>query len=98
MLEALGITHVVSVGETLISCQHDCDPMYGKIGANALVNAYQDGRIEVYVAYLHGADKVDWISLLSGMTGMIPCDLPSLMLVTGSKKLGWMVARFWSTV
>jgi len=49
MLEALGITHVVSVGETLISCPRDCDPMYGKIGANALVNAYQDGKIQVYV-------------------------------------------------
>jgi dual specificity MAP kinase phosphatase len=49
MLEALGISHVVSVGETLISCPRDCDPMYGKIGANALVNAYQDGKIKVSV-------------------------------------------------
>jgi hypothetical protein len=49
MLEALRITHVVSVGETLISCPRDCDPMYGKIGPNALVNAYQDGKIQVQV-------------------------------------------------
>lgn len=47
MLEALGITHVVSVGETLISCPLDCDPMYGKIGSNALANAYQLGKVKV---------------------------------------------------
>lgn len=49
MLEALGITHVVSVGETLISCPLDCDPMYGKIGQNALANAYHQGKVKVYV-------------------------------------------------
>jgi dual specificity MAP kinase phosphatase len=50
MLEALGITHVVSVGETLISCPLDYDPMYGKIGPNALANAYHNGKIKVYVS------------------------------------------------
>lgn len=49
MLQALGITHVVSVGETLISCPLGCDPMYGKIGSNALANAYHEGKVKVYV-------------------------------------------------
>lgn len=47
MLQALGITHVVSVGETLISCPLGFDPMYGKIGSNALANAYHDGKVKV---------------------------------------------------
>jgi dual specificity MAP kinase phosphatase len=70
MLEALGITHVVSVGETLISCPADCDPMYGRIGPNALVNAYQNGKIKVLVLTPFGdiqADKTEWTSWRSGM-------------------------------
>jgi len=47
MLEAIGITHVVSVGESLISCQPGSDPMYGMIGPNTLSTAYYEGRIKV---------------------------------------------------
>lgn len=47
MLHALGITHVVSVGESLISCPTDCDPMYGPIGSNTLSAAYAAGKIKV---------------------------------------------------
>jgi dual specificity MAP kinase phosphatase len=49
MLEAIGITHVVSVGESLIQCPVDVDPAHGKIGNNTLSAAYQEGRIKVYV-------------------------------------------------
>jgi dual specificity MAP kinase phosphatase len=47
MLHALGITHVVSVGESLISCPVDCDPMYGQIGTNTLSAETAAGRIQV---------------------------------------------------
>lgn len=47
MLQALGITHVVSVGESLITCPEDHDPMHGKIGPNVLCNAYRSGLIDV---------------------------------------------------
>ena len=47
MLHALGITHVVSVGESLITCPVDHDPMYGKIGTNTLSAEYSAGRIQV---------------------------------------------------
>lgn len=47
MLHALGITHVVSVGESLISCPPDSDPMYGQIGSNTLSAEYAAGRIQV---------------------------------------------------
>lgn len=90
MLEALGITHVVSVGETLISCPRDCDPMYGKIGPNALVNAHQDGRIKVYVLlearYVDKADMSVWTSRISGTTGMIHFGQQSPMLAIGLKR------------
>ncbi|ORX36396.1 hypothetical protein BD324DRAFT_651636 [Kockovaella imperatae] len=47
MLSALSITHVVSVGESLINCAADTDPMYGQIGENTLSAAYRDGKIQV---------------------------------------------------
>jgi dual specificity MAP kinase phosphatase len=47
MLHALGITHVVSVGESLISCPVDRDPMYGQIGSNTLSAESAADRIKV---------------------------------------------------
>jgi hypothetical protein len=47
MLRAIGITHVVSVGESLINCPPDCDPMYGHT-ANTLCAAARNGDIKVY--------------------------------------------------
>ena len=47
MLEAIGITHVVSVGESLISGPPDFDPMYGVVGSNTLCTAAQAGRLKV---------------------------------------------------
>ena len=47
MLQALSITHVVSVGESLINCDADSDPMYGKLGDNTLSAAHKSGRIQV---------------------------------------------------
>ena len=47
MLEALSISHVVSVGESLIKCPEDTDPMYGQIGSNTLCAAEKAGRIKV---------------------------------------------------
>ncbi len=50
MLHAIGITHVVSVGESLINCPPDTDPMHGHIGRNTLATEAQAGRIQVYVS------------------------------------------------
>jgi hypothetical protein len=47
MLHSLGITHVVSVGESLITCPPDCDPMYGQVGPNTLAAEHAAGRIQV---------------------------------------------------
>jgi dual specificity MAP kinase phosphatase len=47
MLKAIGVTHVVSVGESLIKCPPDHDPMYGFVGPNALVNEVNRGGIKV---------------------------------------------------
>ena len=47
MLKAVGITHVVSVGESLLNSPPDHDPMYGAIGANTLGNAAREGSIKV---------------------------------------------------
>jgi len=46
MLKAIGITHVVSVGESLITCPPDCDPMYGPMN-NTLCSAARAGEIKV---------------------------------------------------
>ncbi|KAL7419781.1 tyrosine/serine/threonine protein phosphatase pps1 [Cryptotrichosporon argae] len=47
MLHAIGVTHVVSVGENLIDCPDDIDPMYGHVGPNCLANEARKGRIAV---------------------------------------------------
>ncbi|KAK4688792.1 hypothetical protein P7C73_g1321, partial [Tremellales sp. Uapishka_1] len=47
MLHALGITHVVSVGECLINTPNDHDPMYGPMGGNTLAVEARAGRIQV---------------------------------------------------
>lgn len=47
MLKAIGITHVVSVGESLLNSQPDHDPMYGLIGPNTLGNEAKQGTIQV---------------------------------------------------
>jgi dual specificity MAP kinase phosphatase len=48
MLRAIGVTHVVSVGESLINCPPDCDPMYGQVAnGNTLAAEAQCGRINV---------------------------------------------------
>ena len=47
MLKAVGITHVVSVGESLLTSQPDHDPMYGLIGSNTLGNEARKGTIQV---------------------------------------------------
>jgi len=46
MLTAIGVTHVVSVGESLITCPPDCDPMYGPMN-NTLCSAARAGTIKV---------------------------------------------------
>lgn len=46
MLKAIGVTHVVSVGESLINCAPDCDPMYGPM-SNTLCAAAREGLIKV---------------------------------------------------
>lgn len=46
MLHALGITHVVSVGESLIS-NPTLDPGYGRCGENTLAFEAKAGRIQV---------------------------------------------------
>ena len=46
MLQAIGVTHVVSVGESLITCPPDCDPMYGPMN-NTLCSAARAGTIKV---------------------------------------------------
>ena len=53
MLEAIGVTHVVSVGESLIQCAADWDPSYGAMGGNTLCAAAQAGRIQVCVSSTH---------------------------------------------
>lgn len=63
MLHAVGITHVVSVGESLLCCPEDCDPMYGKIGLNTLCLEAKAGRIQVYVG-----------SYWAGRSGLIRTD------------------------
>ncbi|WOO78923.1 Dual specificity protein phosphatase PPS1 [Vanrija pseudolonga] len=47
MLSALGITHVVSVGESLLDVPSEHDPMHGYIGANTLASEARAGRIQV---------------------------------------------------
>ena len=47
MLKAIGITHVVSVGESLLTCPPDHDPMYGFIGPNTLGNEARKGGMQV---------------------------------------------------
>ena len=47
MLHALGISHVVSVCESLINCPENYDPAYG--GGNTLAAEARAGRISVYV-------------------------------------------------
>lgn len=47
MLHAIGVTHVVSVGESLIGCHPDCDPAYGNVNGNSLAKEYTEGRISV---------------------------------------------------
>ncbi|EIW69112.1 hypothetical protein TREMEDRAFT_44314 [Tremella mesenterica DSM 1558] len=46
LLHALGITHVVSVGESLIQCEEGFDPIHGKVG-NTLCDEAKSGRIQV---------------------------------------------------
>lgn len=46
MLNAVGITHVVSVGESLINCPSDCGALYGH-GSNTLCTAARSGTINV---------------------------------------------------
>lgn len=47
MLKALGITHVVSVGESLLDVPPEHDPLHGYIGANTLGAAARSGHIQV---------------------------------------------------
>ncbi|GMK54531.1 hypothetical protein CspeluHIS016_0111170 [Cutaneotrichosporon spelunceum] len=47
MLKALGITHVVSVGESLLDVAIDYDPLHGYIGSNTLAAEARAGRIQV---------------------------------------------------
>ncbi|KAL1410199.1 tyrosine/serine/threonine protein phosphatase pps1 [Vanrija albida] len=47
MLSSLGITHVVSVGESLLDVPSEHDPMHGYIGANTLASEARAGRIQV---------------------------------------------------
>ncbi|KAK8861357.1 hypothetical protein IAR55_002176 [Kwoniella newhampshirensis] len=47
MLHALRITHVVSVGESLINIPSDMDPTYGPVGGNTLAAEARAGRISV---------------------------------------------------
>lgn len=47
MLKSLNITHVVSVGESLLDGHPDCDPLHGWVGGNTLANAARAGQIQV---------------------------------------------------
>lgn len=47
MLKALNITHVVSVGESLLDVAPDHDPLHGYIGSNTLAAEARAGRIQV---------------------------------------------------
>lgn len=47
MLHAIGITHVVSVGESLINSSDDNDVMNGQTGRNSLAVEARAGRIQV---------------------------------------------------
>ncbi|WWD16740.1 hypothetical protein CI109_101171 [Kwoniella shandongensis] len=47
MLHALRITHVVSVGESLINVPPDMDPTYGPVGGNTLAAEAKAGKISV---------------------------------------------------
>jgi dual specificity MAP kinase phosphatase len=47
MLKALGITHVVSVGESLLDVPPEHDPLHGYIGPNTLGVAARAGQIQV---------------------------------------------------
>lgn len=47
MLKSLNITHVVSVGESLLDGHPDCDPLHGWVGGNTLANAARAGHIQV---------------------------------------------------
>lgn len=49
MLHAVGISHVVSVGESLLKCPDNFDPSYGQVGSNQLAAEARAGRIQVYV-------------------------------------------------
>lgn len=47
MLKALSITHVVSVGESLLDVPADHDPLHGYVGSNTLAAEARAGRIQV---------------------------------------------------
>ncbi|KLT41067.1 hypothetical protein CC85DRAFT_248296 [Cutaneotrichosporon oleaginosum] len=47
MLKALNITHVVSVGESLLDVAIDHDPLHGYVGSNTLAAEARAGRIQV---------------------------------------------------
>ncbi|BEI80203.1 hypothetical protein CcaverHIS002_0107320 [Cutaneotrichosporon cavernicola] len=47
MLKSLKITHVVSVGESLLDVAIDHDPLHGYIGSNTLAAEARAGRIQV---------------------------------------------------
>jgi dual specificity MAP kinase phosphatase len=47
MLKSLNITHVVSVGESLLDVAIDHDPLHGYVGSNTLAAEARAGRIQV---------------------------------------------------